>query len=126
MDTEEKRLIYNAEKPTARKDILMSTVSSLNKAEDSAESAIKSAVKRTTKVVTLSCLFPELKGGRCRQQGRGKGSTLQAALGAATRDLLKQKGLKAQRYTGFTATVSIGTITEEINDEGASSENQAE
>jgi hypothetical protein len=66
-----------------------------------------------TKVVTITALFSELKGARCHQQGRGKGSTLGAAAGAAMRDLLKSKGLKRQRYTTFTATVSVGTTVEE-------------
>ncbi len=77
------------------------------------------------KAVTIEATFPELKGGRYSQQGRGRGTTLQAALGAATRDLLKQKGLRNQRFTNFTATVSIGTITEEPN-EGVTGENKAE
>lgn len=65
------------------------------------------------KVVTISALFPELKGGRAHQQGRGHGSTLSSAMGAAVRDLVKQKGLKAQRYTTFSATFSVGTIQDE-------------
>lgn len=64
------------------------------------------------KVVTISALFPELKGGRCNQQGRGRGSTLQSAMGAATRDLLKQKGLRKQRFTEFSATFTVGTVRE--------------
>ena len=70
-------------------------------------------MKIVAKVVTIEATFPELKGGRYSQQGRGRGSTLQAALKAATRNLLKQPGLRKQRFTGFTAIVSIGTIREE-------------
>ncbi len=66
------------------------------------------------KVVTIEATFPELKIKNMYQQGRGRGSTLQAALGAATRDLLKQKGLKAKRFTMFKATFSVGTITPEM------------
>ena len=68
-------------------------------------------MEKLIKVVTVSALFPELRGGRCRQQGRGTGSTLAAAMGSAMRNLVKQPGLKAQRYSTFTATFSIGTIT---------------
>jgi hypothetical protein len=64
------------------------------------------------KVVTIEATFPELKIKNMYQQGRGRGSTLQAALGAATRDLLKQKGLKAKRFTMFKATFSVGTVQE--------------
>jgi hypothetical protein len=62
------------------------------------------------KVVTLECTFPELKGTRYSQQGRGRGSNVRAAFAAAGRDLFKQPGLKAQRYTGFTATVTVATV----------------
>lgn len=62
------------------------------------------------KVVTIEALFPEMKGGRCHQQGRGRGSNVRAAFAAAGRDLFKQPGLKAQRYTGFTATVTVATV----------------
>ena len=62
------------------------------------------------KVVTIEATFPELKIKHMYQQGRGRGSTLQAALAAATRDLLRQKGLKAKRFTVFTAIVSVGTL----------------
>lgn len=64
------------------------------------------------RVVTITALFPELRGGRAHQQGRGRGSTVQAALGAATRDLLKQKGLRHQRYTEFSATFTVGVEAE--------------
>ena len=77
------------------------------------------------KVVTLECLFPELKGGRCNQQGRGRGSNVKAAFAAAGRDLFKQPGLKAQRYTTFTATVTVATVQEESN-EGESGADKAE
>jgi hypothetical protein len=63
-----------------------------------------------TKVVTVSALFPQLKGGRAHQQGRGRGSTLQAAIGFAMRDLLKQKGLRKQRFSEFSATFTVGTV----------------
>lgn len=68
---------------------------------------------KTIRVVTISALFPELKGARCHQQGRGRGSNWKAAAGAAIRDLLGQRKLKAQRFTTATATFSFGTIAEE-------------
>jgi hypothetical protein len=63
--------------------------------------------------VTIEATFPELKIPRMYQQGRGTGSTVQAAMSAAVRDLLHQPKLKAQRYTMFTATVSVGTVPDE-------------
>jgi hypothetical protein len=65
------------------------------------------------KVVTISAQFPQLKGGACNQQGRGRGSSVRTAMCAAVRDLLRQPKLKHQRYSMLSATVSIGTITEE-------------
>ena len=65
------------------------------------------------KSVTIEAQFPELKIPRMHQQGRGAGSTLQSAMCAAVRDLLHQPKLKAQRFSMFKATVSIGTVPEE-------------
>lgn len=65
------------------------------------------------KCVTIIAFFPELKGGKRDQQGRGTGSTVQAAMSAAVRDLLHQPKLKAQRYSMFKATVSVGTVPNE-------------
>ena len=72
------------------------------------------------KVATVTALFPQLKGGRAHQQGRGKGSTTQAALGAAMRDLVKQKGLRKQRYSEFSATFTLGTVQEPEKETNAS------
>jgi len=74
------------------------------------------------KVVTVTALFPQLRGGRAHQQGRGRGSTVQAAMGAAMRDLVKQKGLRKQRYSEFTATFTLATIEEETNDQNGAVE----
>ena len=68
---------------------------------------------KTVTVVTVIAKFNQLKIKHADQQGRGRGSTLQAAVGAAMSDLLKQKGLKHQRFTEFTATVLIGKEQEE-------------
>lgn len=78
------------------------------------------------RVVTISALFSELRGSRCHQQGRGRGSNWGAAMGAAARDLMKQKGLKAQRFSTATATLSFGTIEETNEPSGETSEHQAE
>jgi len=78
---------------------------------------------KTVTVVTIMAKFNQLKIKRAEQQGRGRGSTLQAAVSAAMRDLLKQKGLKHQRYNTFTATVLIGKEQEEETlSEGAPNE----
>jgi dsRNA-specific ribonuclease len=79
---------------------------------DVAANAIAIPSKRTIKSVTIEAEFGELKGGRTYQVGRGKGSNFKAAAAAAMRDLLKQKGLKAQRFTTCKAVISFGTITE--------------
>jgi hypothetical protein len=60
------------------------------------------------KVVSITATFPELKGGNANQQGRGEGTNVRAAAGAAIRNLLKSPKLKAKRYSMFTATFSIG------------------
>lgn len=80
------------------------------------------------KVATVIALFPQLKGGRAHQQGRGRGSTAQAALGAAMRDLIKQKGLRKQRYTEFSATFTLATIQEEEAhvEDGSAEQNQGQ
>lgn len=80
------------------------------------------------KTVNIEATFPELSGGRCYQRGRGRGTTLAAAMGASVRDLVKQKGLRHQRFSTFTATFSIGTIKEEVptNGTGEAGEDQAE
>lgn len=65
------------------------------------------------KVVTITALFPQLKGGRAHQQGRGQGSTLVSAFAKAGRNLFKQPGLRKQRFTEFSATFSVGTIIPE-------------
>jgi hypothetical protein len=67
-------------------------------------------------VVTIEALFPEMKGGRSYQQGRGRGSSARVAFANAGRDLFKQPGLKRQRYTGFTATVTVAKIKEQAEE----------
>jgi hypothetical protein len=74
------------------------------------------------KVVTIDALFPEMKGGRCSQQGRGRGGSVKVAFNNAGRDLFKQPGLKNQRYTNFTAVVTIANVKEETNVEDGSAE----
>ena len=81
------------------------------------------------KIVTVTALFPQLRGGRAHQQARGQGSTVQAALGAAMRDLVKQKGLRKQRYSEFSATFTVATIqeeTDERNQNGSTEQDQGQ
>lgn len=68
---------------------------------------------RQLKSVTIEAEFPELKIGRMYQVGRGRGSNLRVAAANAVRDLLKQPGLKAQRFTACRARLSFGTVTVE-------------
>ena len=118
---------FNEEKLTVPKDTPMQTASSPIEGLEPAESATKSVAKSTIKVVHVSALFPQLRGGRAHQQARGRGSTVQAALGAAMRDLVKQKGLRKQRYSEFSATFTVATVLEETTDAtGEASEHQAE
>jgi hypothetical protein len=67
------------------------------------------------KVVTISAHFPELKGPKMYQQGRGRGSSVKVAAANAVRNLLKQPGLKSQRYSMFKATIAVGS--EAVNTE---------
>ena len=67
----------------------------------------------TLKTVTIEGTFPEVKTGRMYQTGRGRGTNIKAAAANAMRDLLKQPGLKAQRFTACKATISFGTVTVE-------------
>lgn len=73
-------------------------------------------MEKRTRCVTISATFPELKGSKCHQTGRGRGSNWKAAAGAAIRDLLGQRKLKAQRFTTASATFSFGTVVEEMNE----------
>ena len=59
------------------------------------------------KIVMIEADFPELRAKYQKQLGKGQGSTRQSALAAATRDLLKQSGLKRMRFTTFTAKVTL-------------------
>lgn len=73
---------------------------------------------KIVKHVHINALFPELKGGKAHQQGRGHGSSLRVAAANAVRDLLKQKGLRQQRFKEFTATFTVG-MTKELTPEEA-------
>ena len=66
------------------------------------------------KVVSITAHFPQLKGGKAHQQGRGQGGTLAVAFAKAGRNLFKQPGLRTQRFTEFSATFTVGTIKEEL------------
>jgi len=60
------------------------------------------------RVVTITALFPELKGGSCDQTGKGKGSTLKVAASRAIVDLLRQKKLRKKQFSMIKATIAIG------------------
>ena len=68
---------------------------------------------KTLKSVTIEAEFGELKMVRMYQVGRGRATNIKAAAANAMRDLLKQPGLKAQRFTACKATISFGTVTVE-------------
>jgi hypothetical protein len=62
------------------------------------------------KVVSVSALFPELKGAKCYQQGRGQGSSLRIATARAFGDMYKRmKGRKT--FTRFSVEVAVGSVT---------------
>jgi hypothetical protein len=78
------------------------------------------------KVVMLKALFPQLKGGNCYQRGKGVGSTIRVATARAFANMYKQiKGRKT--FTEFSVQITVGDVPEETsNEQGASSEHQAE
>jgi len=78
-----------------------------------AEGVIPAAGPKTLKSVTIEAEFGELKIARMHQVGRGRATNIKAAAANAMRDLLKQPGLKAQRFTACKATISFGTVTVE-------------
>jgi hypothetical protein len=59
-------------------------------------------------VVTVSAYFPELKGSHCRQQARGRGSSVRAATARAFAALLRSPGLKRKRFTKYTSEICVG------------------
>jgi hypothetical protein len=59
-------------------------------------------------VVTVSAYFSELRGGACRQQGRGKGSNLRVTTARAFAALLRSPGLKRKRFTKYIAEIFVG------------------
>jgi hypothetical protein len=69
------------------------------------------------KVVNITALFPQLKGGACYQRGRGTGTNLKAATSRAFADMFKHiKGRKT--FTECTVNMLFGTeATAKENDE---------
>jgi hypothetical protein len=60
------------------------------------------------KVVNITALFPQLKGGACYQHGRGTGTNLKAATSRAFADMFKRmKGRKM--FTECTVSMLFGT-----------------
>jgi hypothetical protein len=64
------------------------------------------------KVVTISAMFPELKGGDIYRTARGEGSTVRAAGARAFAELIKQKKGKRKHITEIKATIHIGTMVD--------------
>jgi len=96
--------------PEEYKKKLAKAVRYVNKA------SVKPVGTKTLKSCTIEAEFAELKMPRMHQVGRGRATNLKAAAANAMRDLLKQPGLKAQRFTLCKATISFGTVTvEETN-----------
>src|SRR5208337_666260 len=68
------------------------------------------------KVVTLTALFPQLKGGACYQRGRGTDTNIRAATARAFADMYKHiKGRKT--FTEFSVTVTVGDVPDEETNE---------
>jgi anthranilate/para-aminobenzoate synthase component II len=56
-------------------------------------------------LVTVEAMFPELKGGAIYRTGRGRASTVKAAISRAFGDVLKQN--RGKRYHSVKATITI-------------------
>jgi hypothetical protein len=76
------------------------------------------------KVVTLTALFPQLKGGACYQQGRGTGTNIRAATARAFADMYKRMKVR-KTFTECTVTMTFGDVSEEKHATGEASEYQA-
>lgn len=61
------------------------------------------------KRVYIEAHFPDLKGN-CYGTGRGEGSTVQAAIGSAVRDLLKTPKLRRKHLHSIKMTLSITSL----------------
>lgn len=61
-----------------------------------------------SKKVRIEAQFPDLKGN-CYADGRGEGSTLQAAIGSAVRNLLKTPRLKRKQIHNITMKLFISS-----------------
>ena len=62
------------------------------------------------KIVTISGMFPELKGGHIYRTGRGEGSTVRAAGARAFAELLKIQ--RRKHFTHIKADIRIETVNE--------------
>ena len=67
------------------------------------------------KVVTLTALFPQLKGGACYQRGRGTGTNFEAAAVRAVRDMCKRIKVR-KTFTEFTISGTQGDVPEETHE----------
>ena len=57
------------------------------------------------KLATVEAMFPELKGAHIYRTGRGRASTVKAAISRAFGDVIKQN--RGKRYHSIKATVTI-------------------
>jgi len=76
------------------------------------------------KVVTLTALFPQLRGGACYQRGRGTGNSIKSATARAFADMYKRMKVR-KTFTEFSVQITVGDVPEESNDskvEGHSTE----
>jgi hypothetical protein len=76
------------------------------------------------KVVTLTALFPQLKGGACYQRGRGTGTNIRAATARAFADMYKRMKVR-KTFTECSVNMTFGDVPEEPTNEGDLGENRA-
>jgi hypothetical protein len=69
------------------------------------------------KVVTLTALFPELKGGACYQRGRGTGTSIRTATARAFADMYKRMKVR-KTFTECSVQMTFGNVAEESIDTG--------
>ena len=64
------------------------------------------------KVVTLTALFPQMKGGNAYQRGRGTGTSIKSATARAFADMYKRMKVR-KTFTEFSVQITVGEIPEE-------------
>lgn len=69
------------------------------------------------KAVTLTALFPQLKGGACYQRGRGTGTNIRTATARAFADMYKHMKVR-KTFTECSVQMAFGDVPEETHDTG--------